>query len=336
MSRLNKAPQIQRLAQDLKLKASPDPVRTILGLCEQRVRTALKEFPSCTRPAKLLEVLAAKLQTRFEVAASDSDLLDIKNRYLHAGEKRFVTLEKEFPSDVFGITFRRLARQAWEPEYISVIDSRGAKGFRSNYTKWHEIGHLLVLTDQLRLSFSRTFCTQDFKDPEESLVDIIAGHFAFWPPLISKYAVGEVSFDRIEEVRREVCPEASRQSALLGIVKSWQSPCILLEARLGLRKKEQQLSQQHFSFRESPKPALRVSNVTISEAAAQEHLRVHRNWRVPEQSIISLAFSAGSEMEGVEDLSRWETSSGATLDPRKVRVQAKASGESVMALVSPV
>src|SRR5947208_14430658 len=122
MTSLNHSSKIQTLAKDLKLKSSEKPVQTILAFCEQRVRRLLKEFSRCHRPSELLEILAAKLQTRFEVFHSESDLLAIKARYVAAGEKRFATLEREFPADVFGITFRRLSRKPWEPEYVSVID----------------------------------------------------------------------------------------------------------------------------------------------------------------------------------------------------------------------
>jgi phosphoglycolate phosphatase-like HAD superfamily hydrolase len=282
----------------------------------------------------LLDILAAKLQTRFEAFHSDSELLAIKQRYILAGERRFATLEQEFPADVFGVTFRRLSRKPWEPEYLSVIDCRGDKVYRANYTK-HEIGHLLILTDQLRISFSRTFCTQDLKDPEESLVDVIAGRFAFWPPLFKEQTIGPISFDRIEEIRVANCPEASKQSALLGIVKAWQGPCVLLEARLALRKDQQRMAAQGtFAFRGPAQAALRVSNVTVNDAAADAGLRVHRNWRVPEQSVMFRVFNSGGDGVASEDLSWWETSSGTRLPAMTVNVEARRTADALQALIT--
>jgi hypothetical protein len=335
MTSLNRSYKIQTLAKDLKLKSSDRPVESILAFCEQRVRRFLKEFSRCSRPSDLLDILAAKLQTRFEVFRSDPELLALKERYVGAGEKRFATLDQEFPADVFGITFRRLSRKPWEPEYVSVIDCRGDKLYRANYTKWHELGHLLVLTDQLRISFSRTFCTQDFKDPEESLVDVIAGHFAFWPPLFAALATGPISFDRIEEIRLAHCPEASKQSAVLGIVKAWRSPCALLEARLALKKDEQRLAAQTgFAFKSPPQATLRVSNMTVNDAAAEAGLRIHRNWRVPEQSVIYRVFQQNRDDSAIENLSWWETSSGARLPEIQVTVQARRTPNTVQALVT--
>lgn len=335
MSSLNKSYKIQTLAKDLNLRSSDKPIETILAFCEQRVRRLLKEFSRCNKPAELQDILAAKLQTRFEVFHSNSELLAIKTRYLAAGEKRFTTLEHEFPQDVFGITFRRLSRRPWEPEYVSVIDCSGDKIYRANYTKWHELGHLLVLTDQLRISFSRTFCTQDLKDPEESLVDIIAGHFAFWPPLFARAASGPISFTRIEEVRLAMCSEASKQSALLGIVKAWRTPSVFLEARLGLKKHEQLMAKQSaFGFRQAPKATLRVSNITINDEAAEIGMRMHRNWRVPAQSIISRAFEENRDGTALEDLAWWGTSSGTRLPSMRINVQARRIDNTVQALIT--
>lgn len=335
MTSLNRSYKIQTLAKDLKLKSSDRPVESILAFCEQRVRRFLKEFSRCSRPSDLLDILAAKLQTRFEVFCSDSELLVIKERYVGAGEKRFATLDQEFPADVFGVTFRRLSRKPWEPEYVSVIDCRGDKLYRANYTKWHELGHLLVLTDQLRISFSRTFCTQDLKDPEESLVDVIAGHFAFWPPLFAGLATGPISFDRIEEVRLAHCPEASKQSAVLGIVKAWRGPCALLEARLALKRDEQRMAaQMGFGFKQQPQATLRVSNVTVNDAAVEAGLRMPRNWRVPENSVIYRVFHESQDDSAEEDLSWWETSSGTRLPRMQVKVQARRTLNAVQALIT--
>ena len=102
---------------------------------------------------------------------------------------------RNFRSEVFGVTFKRLSRKPWELPYVSVIDCRLDKKYRSYYTKWHELGHLLILTDQMRLAFRRTHFGLDDKDPEEALVDVIAGAFGFLPDLIKPVAKGRPSFE---------------------------------------------------------------------------------------------------------------------------------------------
>src|SRR5690606_15344170 len=108
-----------------------------------------------------------------------------------------------------------------------LIDCRGDKRFRSYYTKWHELGHLLILTDQMRLSFRRTHVVRDEKDPEEMMVDVIAGTFGYFKDIVRPVTSGPVSWESIEAVRTRLCPESSRQAAVIGIVKSWPVPALL-------------------------------------------------------------------------------------------------------------
>ncbi|WP_157467336.1 hypothetical protein [Edaphobacter aggregans] len=122
---------------------------------------------------------------------------------------------------VFGITIRRQNKKPWEPAFLSIIDCRGLeKAAGANHTKWHELGHLFILTDQTRFSFQRSFCQGDKKDPEEQIVDAIAGHFEYWPPLFTKHCRGAVSFAKIENIRQELCSEASKASGLIGLGQS--------------------------------------------------------------------------------------------------------------------
>jgi hypothetical protein len=78
-----------------------------------------------------------------------------------------------------------------------VIDARGSKASRVYFTKWHELAHLLTLTDQLRLSFRRTHVAKIFNPPEEALMEVIAGHFAFYGPFVKPHLSGTISFDTI-------------------------------------------------------------------------------------------------------------------------------------------
>src|SRR5262249_7317312 len=151
-------------------------------------RRFLKDFPECKRPEELLELAANKLHTVFEIIRTDADLSKIRDKYVSKGEKIFATLAEQLPNDVFGITFRLSNREPWEPEFASVIDCRGTKVFRAYFTKWHELAHLLVLTDQLRLSFRRTDCREGAKNPEESLMDVIAGRLGYFPPMVRHLA----------------------------------------------------------------------------------------------------------------------------------------------------
>ena len=168
-------------------------------------------------------------------------------------------------------------------------------------------------------------------------MDVIAGTFAFLPEMVRPHVRGQISFDLIEEIRAKLSPEASRQSALIGIVKAWPVPCLLVRAELGLRKREQrELRQGAFHFHENAEPTLRAVRVTANEAAREQGFSIFQNMRVPTRSIISRVFAAESgATEAAEDLQWWESSEGGKLPPAKVTVQARYGFDGVDALIIP-
>lgn len=323
---------VWKLARDLGIGATDDPIAAVVKFCDRRVKNVLKTFPDCGTLTDLLDCVAAKLGTLFEIVTTDEDLRQIQQKYLLRGEKIFATLEQELSEDVFAITYRRNNREGWEPEFVSVIDSRGSKAARAYFTKWHELAHLLTLTDQLRLSFRRTHIAKG-NSPEEALMEVIAGHFGFYGPFIKPRMGGPISFGAIEALRREVCPEASQQSALIGIVKAWPHPCLLVNARLAT-KKGAALQRDLFPSKGSA-ASLRAVHVTVNEAARQDDLAIFENMRVPETSIIHRVFHEIPHGEAVENLSSWETSKGFRLADRLVEVKATRSWQSVDALIVP-
>ena len=331
--RLKNSVSVWKLARDLGIAGSKDPIAAIIKFCERRVKKVLETFPDCHTLTELLDCVAAKLGTMFEMVTTDEDLRQIQKKYVLKGEKIFAGLDKELSEDVFAITYRRNHREPWEPEFVSVIDSRGSKAFRAYFTKWHELAHLLTLTDQLRLSFRRTHVARNFNSPEEALMEVIAGHFGFYGPIVKPHISGTISFDAIEALRQKLCPEASQQSALIGIVKAWPHPCLLVNARLAT-KKGSALQGDLFGSKDSV-ASLRAVHVTVNEAARQEDLAIFENMRVPETSIIYRVFQGMPSGEAVENLSSWETSKGFTLPDRLVEIKAKRSWESVDALIIP-
>jgi hypothetical protein len=228
-------------------------------------------------------------------------------------------------------------REGWEPQFVSVIDCRGEKIFRSYFTKWHELAHLLTLTAQMRLEFRHSHSQLANHDPEERLMDIIAGELGFLPDFLPSDMRDEVSFRAIERIRQEYCPTASRQAAIIGIVKALPKPCSLLSAQLSLRKSEQSsLGQMILDVGQHlPVPVLRAVHVTVNEAAREEGIQMHKQWRVPKESVITRVFASGEYAEATEDLSWWLTSSGSRLNQCPVLVKARKSWEGVEALIIP-
>ena len=237
----------------------------------------------------------------------------------------------------YAITIRRMHREGWEPQFVSVIDCRGEKIYRSYFSKWHELAHLLTLTPQMRLVFRRTHSKEAVQDPEENLMDIIASEVGFFREFLPCDVGSDISFDMIERIRKECCPDASRQAALIGIVKVLPQPCILVHAELALRRSEAAHASQMVMDVGliGPTPTLRATHVTVNEAAREQGINLHKNWRVPEKSVIMRVFESGTYATALEDLSWWRTSSGSTLAACAVTVKAKKNWDAVEALLIP-
>jgi hypothetical protein len=332
---LRNSATVHTLARDLGLKPGADPLAAILNHCEQRVRGYVAEF-SCETLSDLLDLTAAKVGTQFRRLETDDDLASLREEFVARGEIAFANLRNELTPTVFGITFRLQKAEPWERRFVSVIDCRGEKGWRSYFTKWHEVAHLLTLTPQARLAFKRTH-SSDFRDPEEAVMDRIAGTLGFYAPIARNHVKAEISFDAIETLRQELCPEASRQSALIGLIDAWSSPCLLVTATPALKTGERlNLSQQRFAFYEPPTKKLRAVRVKPNQAARQAGFSIFENMRVPEKSVIYQVFAETAiAAQQEEDLDWWETN-GRSLPSCPVRVMARRGLDSVEALIAPI
>lgn len=328
-NRLDSKPQISKLASDLGLQRSDSPTRTILQFVVRRVRKIAKKF-GCRTLNDLLIATANEVSTLFEEIHSDDDLQKIQMEYVSKGETGFANLEADLSGvEDYAITIRRTHRDEWDPEFVSIIDCRGSKMYRKYFSKWHELAHLLTLTPQLRLVFRRSHSGCAARDPEELLMDVIAGETGFFQDFLPGTTSSELSFQSLLRVKEACCPDASVQAAIIGIVKGLPVPCILVEAKMALRKHERA------NPLDASRRTLRAVNVTVNNAARDAGIRFHKNWRVPSDSVISRVFEEGGSAEAAEDLSWWVTSSGAGLDECPVIVKAKKAWESVQALLIP-
>jgi hypothetical protein len=159
---------------------------------------------------------------------------------------------------------------------------------------------------------------------------------AFWPEFLKAGRDQEISFELIDRVRAEFCPQASFQASLIGIVKALPKPCILLSAQLGLKQHETRTAAQ-LRFKHFPPPVqkLRAVHISVNRAAREEDIQMHAQWRVPEGSVIFRVFEHGADMEALENLDWWTTSGGGQLRSCRVLVKAKYSPETVTALLIP-
>jgi hypothetical protein len=84
-----------------------------------------------------------------------------------------------------------------------------------------------------------------------------------------------------------------------------------------------------------PVPVLRAVHVTVNETAREEGILLHKQWRVPNESVIARVFASGEYAEATEDLSWWTTSSGSRLNKCQVLVKARKGWDAVEALIIP-
>lgn len=328
--------QIRRLALDLRLDPASDPVAAIRAYCRKRIDGFLREI-RCTTLSDLLAIAQDRLGTFFIELRTEGDLVRVRQEYVDRGELGFARIAEELSANVYAITFQLLKPRSGERPFVSVIDCRGEKGRREYFSKWHELAHLLTLTNQARLKFCRTHLPCEEQDPEERLMEVVAGDCAFFSDLVVPHAPGTISFDAIRLVHQQLCPEASKQASLIGIVQAWPRAVILVRAEMAFRRDELRgLAQQCFEFRSAPPAQLRAVQVTVNEAAQRIGLMIPTNMRVPERSVIKRTFLEGHGLvEDDEDLSWWTTSKGERLTAHPVHVAARTERDHVHALITP-
>jgi hypothetical protein len=293
-------------------------------------------LPGLRNPFGLARHNGCHLGTHFEIIRSDEELVALQRRYVQTGEFGFASLDRELHGDVYGVTYRRMTARTGERIFVSAIDCRGDKGLRSYFTKWHEIGHLLILTDQQRSTYKRTHARASSKDPEETLVDLIAGQMGFFPQFLLPEIGTDVTFAEVDRIRDKLCPEASLFSSAIAYAKHHGQPCLLIEAKMALKKEEEAgILQGSFGFYDPPVPKLRVQSVVPSNSARQYGLYIPKNYRVPASSIIHLVHGGQHDRTAaVECLSLWESSDGKCLAPKAIQIEVRKSFDSVLALIS--
>jgi hypothetical protein len=305
------------LARDLGAPDRADPIASVLAHAERFIEP-VRQQGACSTLTTLVDWVASKLGVIFEIVESDEDLVALQRRYAAQGETGFVGLALGLQAaDCYGGTVA-LDHPRFGIKYVAVIDCRGEKRYRSYFTKCHEIGHLLLKTKQQLLVFRRTH--ESRSHPEEQLVDRVASRLGFYPPLLQPYFVAPLSFDLVNTVISELCPEASRESAIRGVVGAWPRPAAWLRAQLRLKRAEQEHVQEGFALVPPPAAKLRISDPpALSDAAT---FALHQNMRVPTNSIITAVFNGALAGEAREDLSWWDVS-GRHLPSLPIRVLAR-------------
>jgi len=334
---LNRAPEIVKLARELGCKSPNNPVEAILDYCRQRVRSLLRDYPVATL-TELLDMVAAHVDTKFVEIHNNQELKETRSYFFKRGENGFARLNEELGPKALAITFRRLRPNKGEPAYISVVDARGEKLFRVYFSKYHEVAHLLTLTDPNRLKFCRTHDAVDYALPEEVLMEEIAAELAFFPDIVERHAEGLISFEKIKLVRDRLCKNASWYSSVVNLSKRWPTPCVLIEVEPDQKgRMDQERSGAQISA-ESNSVVLRVMRSTPSVAPHALGTIVRSGIRIPKNSIIHQVFGDQStrQMTADENLRGWTDDSDRRLPTLPIRIHVKKEKHRLWALLIPI
>lgn len=339
MAQITLNAEVRAVARELGVPIRGDVAAQVVAKCLKRVASWCDELGMPGSLEELLDIVQARLCLRFEVIGLDGDLGRVREKYLRERELAFVNLDEEFSDGTDAIVFRLEHAKPWSNcRYVAVIDGRGAKAARVWFSKWHEIAHLLA-EPQTKFVFRRT--TAFKREPLERLMDQIAGALAFYEPLFRPALDGhgiDLLHPRLRDLRDFAtarCGFASLQSALHSALNYVQTPAILIEAKLALKRSEARLVDADGRDAGDARPLLRAVTTAHNPAALRVRFYVHRNMRVPERSVIARVFSgeAGAEFEQTRERLGWWESGGEKLNDLSISVEAMKAGNSrVLAL----
>ena len=216
---------------------------------------------------------------------------------------------------------------------MSVIDCRGSKKYKSYYTKWHELAHLLTLTQQGQLKFRRTHAERQAAD--EALMELVAGHFGYWSEILQPHLTCDLTFEALTRIRSEQCPEASWQSFVHAAIDRWTEPAVYVKAAMRLKRAEERQRSQTAMWLMPASVKLRLADVVVNESARSRGAELFPNMRVPEQSILHRIYAQQEDPSSANEcLSMWESTQRGALQPRAVVVNARLAYEAVEGLIT--
>lgn len=333
MGRLRDAPDVVKIAKDLGLM-SADPVEAILDHCRGRVASWVTTFKGRLTLPRFHQLIDDHLDLHHIVVRSNLELDDLIREQTGRREVIFETLKEEFAGGTEAITFKLQNANAGMRQHLAVIDGRGNRAARVYFGKRHEGSHLLSLSPgQLGFVFRRTHAR--IYAAEERLMDRISGELAFYPPLFRpvlnrlQQAYMRPCFNLVDDVRNEVCPEASWTATANAVVEQNDFPALFLAGRYASKTQDPGPG--------SPSWALRISSVRSNQAAKSARLIIPWNYRVPATSLIYRAFHEPLGMldpHADERLGIWTASNGSCLPDLPIHIETRKHSDQVTALIT--
>ncbi len=334
--------ELVRVAASLSLPVTGDVEQAIIDHFVGRLRTWVTLHGAPRNLSELAADFATSLDMQFAEVFDQEDMDQLLLSMPRGEQATVAMLKTEFGDQTDAVTIRRSQRKSWERPYLAIINCQDWHELRRYYSKWHEIVHRLIEGQQLRFAFRHT--KVDRPEPEEVLVDRIAGALAFFPDIFRPVVVEEIQIDgyltfrSIDRVRERIAPDASRQATTMACLRHVVNPAWLLRCRLGLKVSEQRrLQSPQLSLMPAarPKEKLRVQESFSNPAARDAGMRFFSNMRVPESSIVAVVFNGELDaLEGeIEPLDAWETSSGGPIGSGTIHVGAEwVTGNEVWAI----
>ena len=335
--------ELGRVAASLALPTTDDVEQAIIDHFVGRLRTWVTLHGAPQNLSELTADFATSLDMQFAEVFDQEDMDQLLLSMPRGEQATVAMLNTEFGDQTDAVTIRRSQPKSWERPYLAIINCQDWHELRRYYSKWHEIVHRLIEGQQLRFAFRHT--KVDRPEPEEVLVDRIAGALAFFPDMFRPVVIDEVQIDgrlafgTIDRVRARIAPDASRQATSMACMRHVANPSWLLRCGLGLKNSEQRrLDNPQMSLipGRSPRKKLRIRQSLPNPAARSSGTTFYPNMRVPKSSIIAQAFNNEFDLGAVgkEPLDHWETSASGPIGSGTIHVEAEwVTNDEVWAIV---
>lgn len=338
------APELRVLARQLGLESRGDCVSRLRRYAVWKVRKRIQVLEVASTRT-LLELVSGIVSLRIRFIRDDADIPRFADEHTLEWPELAGQLRHDFlHRNTLGLVLAHPKPTLEGHRFWAYIDARAERSVQAYFTAWHEIAHLLLQPPQIVFPGFRRVLVDPVspKNPVEALVDQVAGDLAFFEPLVRPELekevdrVGRLTLDGVDRIRAAVAPDASFSSCAHALVRLTREPVAFLVAELRLKPTEARaLSTDQLALIEGPRPKekLRIVSVFPNDRASAAGLRIFRNMRVPERSVIAQAYydGPGGSYAGEEDQSSWE-SGGRHLAPLPLRIEARKFGSVVYAL----
>jgi len=332
MPQLRRASSVIQIARDLGLSGN-DPVGAILDHCHAKIESWGNGFKGTLTLSRLHQLVDDHLDLQHVVVTTNDELDELIREQIAQRELAAAALRDEFANGTEAITFRLRHARVGMRRNLSVIDGRGDRAVRVYFGKRHESSHLLSMAPtQLDLVFRRTHAVKNVA--EEQLMDRISGEIAFYRPLFKpeldrlQRRYGRPCFQLIEDLRNEVCSDASWYATGLATVEQNDVPALFLTASYAAKTADQGHPGASLALRASARG---------NAAARRAGLIIPWNYRIPPGSVIYDVFhspSTLSEVHADERLGIWTASNGSRLRDLPIHILVRRYGNHVVAIVT--